>query len=59
MAGLWRERSLYHLLGWFLSPERRRPMINREGREMVIQTMVAILSLWFAVMGLILLGRWL
>ncbi len=34
-------------------------MINGEGREMVSQTMAAILSLWFAAMGLILLGRWL
>jgi hypothetical protein len=34
-------------------------MINGKGREMVLQTMVAILSLWFGVMGLILMGRWL
>jgi hypothetical protein len=34
-------------------------MINGEGREMLLKTMVAILSLWFAAMSLILLGRWL
>jgi hypothetical protein len=34
-------------------------MINGEGREMVMQTMVAILSLWFAGLGLLLIGRWL
>jgi hypothetical protein len=34
-------------------------MINGDGREMVLQAMSAILSLWFAAMGLILMGRWL
>jgi hypothetical protein len=34
-------------------------MINGEKREMAIQTMVAIFSLWFAAMGLLLMGRWL
>ena len=34
-------------------------MIDGGEREMVLQTMVAILSLWFAAMGLILMGRWL
>jgi hypothetical protein len=53
------ERSHSHLLGRFLSPKRRHPMIDSEGREMVIQTIVAILSLWFAAMGLTLMGRWL
>jgi hypothetical protein len=48
-----------HLLGWFSSPERRHPMINGEGREMVLQAMMAILSLWFTAMGLRLIGRWL
>jgi hypothetical protein len=33
-------------------------MINGEGREMVSQTIVAILSLWFAAVGLTLMGRW-
>ena len=31
---------------------------NDEGRQMVLQTMVAILSLGLAVMGLMLMGRW-
>jgi hypothetical protein len=34
-------------------------MINGEGREMISQTIAAILSLWFAAMGVILMGRWL
>jgi hypothetical protein len=34
-------------------------MISGEGREMVSQTIAAILSLWFAGMGVVLMGRWL
>jgi hypothetical protein len=59
MAGVFeREKPLSP--DWrFLSPERRHSMTNGEGRELAPQTMAAILSMWFADMGLLLMGRWL